>query len=94
MHGHGSCLKALKAFNNGYCCPPQVLDAKLPFDEKQLLLNNMDYLLRSLRLEGLSIYSSGDPSAASLAASTQVQISLAHPGNPIYAFSVKPGNEA
>ena len=36
-------------------CAAQVLDVKLPFDEAQLLRDNTEYLLRSLKLTALDV---------------------------------------
>lgn len=59
---------------------PQVLDVKLPFDEAQLLRDNLPYLLRSLNLEGLQISSAAAADAPAAAAA-------AGPGTPHIHFT-------
>jgi hypothetical protein len=61
-----------------------VLDVKLPFDERALLLENRGYLLRALKLEELQVLSSDDTGAA--AASKGVDASKAYPGAPVPFF--------
>uniref|UniRef100_A0A383W6K7 leucine--tRNA ligase n=1 Tax=Tetradesmus obliquus TaxID=3088 RepID=A0A383W6K7_TETOB len=58
----------------------QVLDVKLPFDEAQLLRDNLPYLLRSLNLEGLQISSAAAADAPAAAAA-------AGPGTPHIHFT-------
>jgi hypothetical protein len=58
----------------------QVLDVKLPFDEGQLLRDNLPYLLRSLNLEGLTISSAADADAPAAA-------KAAGPGQPHFHFT-------
>lgn len=72
-----------------YCAPRpvvhQVLDVKLPFDEKQLLTENLPYLLRSLNLESLNVHSTAE--AAAVAPTSKMDLSQAHPGQPVTVFS-------
>jgi leucyl-tRNA synthetase len=65
----------------------QVLDVKLPFDERQLLLDNKSYLLRALGLQELSVFSAGEPAAAAAAAAVKADVSGACPGQPVMAFT-------
>jgi hypothetical protein len=58
----------------------QVLDVKLPFDEAQLLRDNLPYLLRSLNLEGFTISSAAEPDAPAAA-------KAAGPGQPHIHFT-------
>jgi hypothetical protein len=58
----------------------QVLDVKLPFDEAQLLRDNLAYLLRSLNLEGLVVSSAAAPDAPAAA-------KAAGPGQPHIHFT-------
>ena len=60
-----------------------MLDVKLPFDERALLLENRDYLLRSLKLEELAVHSSDDAAAA---AARGVDASKAYRGVPVPYF--------
>jgi hypothetical protein len=65
----------------------QVLDVKLPFDEEQLLKDNLEYLLRSLGLQGLTIGSTDAPGAVEAAQAAGVGLSAACPGQPVTFFS-------
>jgi hypothetical protein len=67
-----------------------VLDVKLPFDEKQLLLDNSSYIIRSLGLEGIRVYNSGESEAAAAAEAAKVDLAAALPGAPVYAFTTSP----
>jgi hypothetical protein len=58
----------------------QVLDVKLPFDEAQLLRDNLPYLLRSLNLEGLTVSSAA-------AADAPAAAKAAGPGQPHFQFT-------
>ncbi|KAF8060524.1 leucine--tRNA ligase [Scenedesmus sp. PABB004] len=67
-----------------------VLDVTLPFDEAQLLRDNLSYLLRSLNLQELTVCSSSDPDAAAAAAAAGVALGGACPGQPAFHFSAGP----
>lgn len=64
----------------------QVLDTKLPFDEKQLLTDNLAYLVRSLKLEALAVHGVGDAAAAAAVPPT-IDLKAACPGAPITYFA-------
>lgn len=68
----------------------QVLDVKLPFDEAQLLSDNSSYLLRSLKIDSLSVYKSTDLEVKALAEKDRVDISGAFPGTPVFNFKTQP----
>jgi hypothetical protein len=54
----------------------QLLDAKLPFDEAQLLRDNVEYLLRALNLDAVEVHlAEGEYAAKAL------------PGSPIARMS-------
>jgi hypothetical protein len=57
---------------------------KLPFDERQLLLDNMPYLLRALNLESLAVHSTADAAAVAAAGA---DVSGAYPASPVVVFS-------
>jgi hypothetical protein len=57
-----------------------VLDVKLPFDEAQLLRDNLPYLLRSLNLQDLVISSAAEADAPAAA-------KAAGPGQPHIHFT-------
>ena len=57
---------------------------KLPFDEQQLLRDNMPYLLRSLGLTGISIHSTADAAAAAAAGA---DVGSAYPASPVVVLS-------
>eukprot|EP00879_Flechtneria_rotunda_P020422 GHRR01021486.1.p1 GENE.GHRR01021486.1~~GHRR01021486.1.p1 ORF type:complete len:246 (+),score=120.66 GHRR01021486.1:1280-2017(+) len=65
----------------------QVLDVKLPFDEAQLLQDNLPYLLRSLNLDDLSVGDAADAGAAGQAKAAGINLSGACPGQPVILFS-------
>lgn len=53
----------------------QLLEAKLPFDEAQLLLDNKEYLLRALNLEELEVHpAKGDAAEKALPAAPVVRL--------------------
>jgi hypothetical protein len=60
---------------------------KLPFDEAQLLRDNLPYLQRALQLQGLAISSTSDPAAVAAAQAAGVDISVAVPGSPVVQFT-------
>ena len=59
---------------------------KLPFDEKQLILDNLPYLKRALKIESLAVHLSTDEDAVKGAA-LPVDVSLIYPGNPSTSFT-------
>ncbi|GAX85489.1 hypothetical protein CEUSTIGMA_g12905.t1 [Chlamydomonas eustigma] len=67
---------------------PQVLDVRLPFDERQLILDNLPYLQRSLKLDSLKVSLVTDTEAVKAAAHV-VDVSNAYPGNPVVSFKVE-----
>jgi hypothetical protein len=69
-----------------------VLDVKLPFDEEQLLRDNMPYLLRALNIDSLAVHSTRDGAAAAAAGA---DVSGAYPATPVVVFTAgKPGAAA
>jgi len=58
---------------------------RLPFDERQLILDNLPYLKRSVKLDSLNVFLVTDTEAVASAAHP-VDSSLAYPGNPVYSF--------
>eukprot|EP00884_Botryococcus_braunii_P021860 jgi/Botrbrau1/8358/Bobra.0046s0019.1 len=55
---------------------PQLLEARLPFDEAQLLRDNKEYLLRALNLEDLQVHpAEGESAERALPASPVVRLS-------------------
>eukprot|EP00195_Chlamydomonas_chlamydogama_P014672 CAMPEP_0202900896 /NCGR_PEP_ID=MMETSP1392-20130828/12094_1 /ASSEMBLY_ACC=CAM_ASM_000868 /TAXON_ID=225041 /ORGANISM="Chlamydomonas chlamydogama, Strain SAG 11-48b" /LENGTH=1103 /DNA_ID=CAMNT_0049587353 /DNA_START=121 /DNA_END=3432 /DNA_ORIENTATION=- len=69
----------------------QVLDVKLPFDERQLLIDNLPYLKRALKIDSLSVALITDEAAVK-AAARPVDASQAYPGAPITSFTVVPAS--
>lgn len=74
-----------------YCCncSAQVLDVKLPFDETQLLRDNTEYLLRSLKLRGLEVQPADGaaPPEGVTAPNAEERLREAVPGSPAVLFS-------
>ena len=66
----------------------QVLDVRLPFDERQLLLDNLPYLKRSIKLDSLNVFLVTDAEAVA-AAAHPVDTASAYPGNPVYSFKIE-----
>jgi hypothetical protein len=62
------------------------LDVKLPFDEKQLILDNLPYLKRALKLDSLAVHLSTDEEAVKKAAHP-IDMSAIYPGNPFPSFT-------
>ena len=62
---------------------------KLPFDEAQLLRDNTEYLLRSLKLTGLDVEhaESAQPPAGVTAPNAAERLRDAVPGSPAVLFS-------
>lgn len=67
----------------------QVLDVKLPFDERQLLLDNLAYLKRALKLDSINIALVSDEAAVKGAAHP-VDPTQAYPGSPLTSFTLAP----
>ena len=59
---------------------------KLPFDERQLILDNLPYLKRALKIESLAVHLSTDEDAVKKAA-TPVDTSSIYPGSPFTSFT-------
>ena len=68
-------------------CHTQVLYVKLPFDERQLILDNLVYLKRSLKLDSLAVALVTDEAAVKGAAHA-VDVSHAYPGSPVTSFTL------
>ncbi len=66
---------------------PQVLDVKLPFDERQLIIDNLAYLTRSLKLETIAVHPITDEAAVK-AAANPIDATLAYPGNPVSSLTL------
>lgn len=71
----------------------QVLDVKMPFDEKQLLLDNLPYLKRTLKIDSLAVHHVTDAEAVAKAA-VPVDVASAYPGAPVTAFLVQPATSS
>ena len=63
----------------------QVLDVKLPFDERAVLEENAAFVQRMLGLQHFSVHTAEDAAAA--AAEQNARIQDARPGTPIAVFS-------
>ena len=62
----------------------QVLDVKLPFDERAVLEENAAFVQRMLGLQHFSVHAAEDAAAA---AAQNARIQDARPGTPIAVFS-------
>ena len=60
----------------------------MPFDERQLLLDNLAYLKRALKLDSLAVALVTDEEAVKKA-TFPVDMALAYPGNPVTSFTVE-----
>ena len=65
----------------------QLLEEKLPFDEKALLEENTDYLLLALKLESLAVQSASQEAVAS---ESKDKIAQALPGEPALVLKGDP----
>ena len=65
-----------------------MLDVRLPFSERQLILDNLPYLKRALKLDSLAVSLVTDTEALAKAAQT-VDPTAAYPGNPVFSFTVE-----
>ncbi|KAL6757784.1 hypothetical protein V8C86DRAFT_1623510, partial [Haematococcus lacustris] len=61
---------------------PQVLDVKLPFNERELLEDNLSYITRTLKLESLAVHRVTDDQAVA-ALGKPVDVAAAYPGCPV-----------
>lgn len=57
----------------------------MPFDEQRMLVDNVDYLMRSLKLGSIAVHTVADADAVA-AAPQQVDVLAAYPGNPLTVF--------
>lgn len=64
-----------------------MLDVKLPFDERQLIIDNLPYLLRSLKLDTIAVHPIVDEAAVK-AAANPIDASQAYPGNPVTSLTL------
>ena len=71
-----------------FCSSHQVLDVRLPFSERQLILDNLPYLKRALKLDSLTVSLVTDTEALAKAAQP-VDPAAAYPGNPVFSFTVE-----
>ncbi len=67
-------------------CAAKVLDVRLPYDERQLLVDNTPYLLRTLRLDAIHVHPVTD-AAAVAAAAEKVDPAQALPGLPVVVLT-------
>lgn len=65
-------------------CAEQVLDVKLPFDERAVLEENAAFVQRMLGLQHFSVHTA---EGAAAAAEQNARIQDARPGTPIAVFS-------
>lgn len=64
---------------------PAALDVRLPFDEQRMLADNTDYLLRSLKIDSISVHAVTDDAAVA-SAPGKVDVAAAYPGSPVVVF--------
>lgn len=65
-----------------------MLDVKLPFDEAQLLRENTEYLLRSLKLATIEVHpAEGSEPPPGAPANAAERLRDAVPGTPVVLFS-------
>lgn len=66
----------------------QALDVKLPFDEAELLRENTEYLLRSLKIGAIEIHhAEGTEPPAGAPENAAERLRDAVPGTPVVLFS-------
>ena len=70
-----------------------MLDAKLPFDEQQLLRDNMPYLLRALGISSLTVHST-DNLVGEAAPAAYANVGGAYPAAPVVVFAAAPPEAA
>lgn len=63
---------------------PAALQARLPFDERELFESNREFIRRSLGLEAVGVHLTGTPEAA--AAPAAAKVDQATPGKPAVSF--------
>lgn len=61
---------------------------RLPFSERQLILDNLPYLKRALKLDSLAVSLVTD-TAALAAAAHPIDPAAAYPGNPVFSFTME-----
>ncbi len=92
QQGRSHCVFTLEPRLDHACkrCAAQVLDVKLPFDEVQLLRDNTEFLLRSLKLTALDVQhaESGLPPDSVTAPGAEERVRDAVPGSPAVLFSM------
>uniref|UniRef100_A0A7S0UUZ6 leucine--tRNA ligase n=1 Tax=Polytomella parva TaxID=51329 RepID=A0A7S0UUZ6_9CHLO len=75
---------------------PVALEVKLPFDERQLIFDNADYIKRSLKLSNLVVHFNTEATAveALKAAGVKADVKDAFPGTPVVALSISAASQS